>query len=156
MKPFTEKAKTVFERIDFYNRYEALGKKYSFEKKLENYSNDEVLRIIREWGSKARHMKSDNFFKITDKEKPFEFTLHFILKYGRVEVVMESEDQGTGEILGGLFAIICKLIELSKGIDRDRYMAKPEFRDYDDLREIVKEILSLYADFKRAIIKQHE
>jgi|GEM_PF-5010846 len=52
--------------------------------------------------------------------------------------------------------MICKLIELSGGIDRDRYMAKPGFRDYDDLREIFKEIFSIYADFKREIIKHNE
>jgi hypothetical protein len=156
MMQLTEKEKTVFERIDFYNRYEALGKKYSFEKSFEKYSNEEVLKVIGEFGYKARYMKSDNYFKITDKENSFEFNLHFILKYGRVEEVMESKNQATGEILGGLFAMICKLTELSKGIDRDRYMAKPEFRDYEDLRGIFKEIFSIYDDFKREVIKQNE
>jgi hypothetical protein len=111
MKQLTEKAKAIFEQIDVYNRYEALGKKYSFEKRLKNYSNDEVLKIISESGYKARYMKSDNFFKITDKEKTFESTLHFILKNGLVEIVMYSEDQTTGELTGSVFAMICKLIE---------------------------------------------
>jgi hypothetical protein len=54
MKQLTEKEKAVFGHIDFYNRYEALSKKYSFEKSFEKYSNAEVLNVIAGLGYKAR------------------------------------------------------------------------------------------------------
>lgn|GEM_PF-4209773 len=60
-----------------------------------------MLKVIGELGYKARYMKTDNYFKITNKKDSLEFNLHFILKYGRVEVVMESTDHGTGEVVGG-------------------------------------------------------
>jgi hypothetical protein len=156
MMQLTDKEKAIFENIKIYDRYVALSNTYSFEKMFDSYSNDEVLKIIKHLGYKAKYVKSDNFFKVTDKVKPFDFKLHLILKYGLVEVVLTAKNEDAKEVTGDVFAMICKLVERSRGVERDGYVGKPRFRDYDDLREILREILSIYDDFRQEVIKQNE
>jgi len=151
-----EKAILIYKNINFYNRYEKLSNDYSFENTFENYSNDEVDKIIENLGYKARYDKKENFFGIRECQNNIIFYFNISLKYGLAELILGSRDNSTKDYLvGSVFSGMAKDIEPFIGREREGYIKKPRFRNYEDLRDILKEAFSIYEDFKREVVKEY-
>lgn len=140
--------KEVFKRIDFVRSFIEITKKHNFDDGFENYSNAEVIKIISEFGYKAKYNKSENFFKITEKKQPFLFQLNIICKYGYVTFVTDVLKNEQRIELGSTWGTILKHLGYEEQIN------KPTFRTYEDLREILKEAFGIYEDFKQELLKQ--
>ncbi|WP_025694110.1 hypothetical protein [Paenibacillus durus] len=77
----------------------------------------------------------------------YKFQFNISLKYGLVEfiwAVWKNNDLQTGLPWG-------MLKQLLDGRD-DEKVKKPVFRNYGDLKEILKDAFSMYDDFKRELV----
>lgn len=151
----TIKEYILLNKIKFDVRYKELSKKNQFELTFENYSNEEIIKIIDNLGYKSKYYKSGNFFKIEEKISDVLFYLNISLKYGLTEFIIGGTKITTKQfIYGGTFGNIFK--DMNYFIDKveNDTVSKPSFRNYDDLQIILKEALSIYEDFKYEFLKQ--
>ena len=150
----SKKELEIFEKINLYERYSNISNQYRFEETFENYSNDEVIKIVKELGYTAKYRKKENFFQIIETINEMRFYFHFSLKYGLVEVIMYWECINNKDIWGGgTFAGICKKIEIAKNEEKEGYIKKARFRNYEDLKNILREYFLIYEDLKTEVLK---
>ena len=150
----SKKELEIFEKINLYDRYRDINNLYRFEETFENYSNDEVIKIVKELGYTAKYRKKENFFQIIETTSKIKFYFHFSLKYGLVEIIIYWEYKKNKDIWGGGdFAGLCKLIEISRGEEMEGYIRKPCFRNYEDLKNILREYFLIYEDLKTEVLK---
>ena len=144
----------IFEKINLYERHSNISNQYRFEETFENYSNDEVIKIVKELGYSAKYRKKENFFQIIETTNKLKFYFHFSLKYGLVEVIMYWECINNKDKWGGgTFAGICKKIEIAKNEEKEGYIKDARFRNYEDLKNILREYFLIYEDFKTEVLK---
>ena len=144
----------IFEKINLYERYSNISNQYRFEETFENYSNEKVIEIVKELGYSAKYKKKENFFQIIETINEMKFYFHFSLKYGLVEVIMYWECINNKDIWGGgTFAGICKKIEIAKNEEKEGYIKDARFRNYEDLKNILREYFLIYEDLKREVLK---
>ena len=149
----SKKELEIFEKINLYDRYRDINNLYRFEETFENYSNDEVIKIVKELGYSAKYKKKENFFQIIETINEMRFYFHFSLKYGLVEIIMYWECINNKDIWGGgTFAGICKKIEIAKNEEKEGYIKDARFRNYEDLKNILREYFLIYEDLKISLI----
>ena len=150
----SKKELEIFEKINLYERHSNISNQYRFEETFENYSNDEVIKIVKELGYTAKYRKKENFFQIIETTNKLKFYFHFSLKYGLVEVIMYWECINNKDKWGGgTFAGICKKIEIAKNEEKEGYIKKARFRNYKDLKNILREYFLIYEDLKTEVLK---
>ena len=150
----SKKELEIFEKINLYERHSNISNQYRFEETFENYSNDEVIKIVKELGYTAKYRKKENFFQIIEITNKLKFYFHFSLKYGLVEVIMYWECINNKDKWGGgTFAGICKKIEIAKNEEKEGYIKKARFRNYEDLKNILREYFLIYEDLKTEVLK---
>ena len=150
----SKKELEIFEKINLYERHCNISNQYRFEETFENYSNDEVIKIVKELGYSAKYKKKENFFQIIETINEMRFYFHFSLKYGLVEIIMYWECINNKDIWGGgTFAGICKKIEIAKNEEKEGYIKKAHFRNYEDLKNILREYFLIYEDLKTEALK---
>lgn len=144
----------IFEKINLYERHSNISNQYRFEETFENYSNDEVIKIVKELGYSAKYRKKENFFQIMETTNKLKFYFHFSLKYGLVEIIIYWECINNKDKWGGgTFAGICKKIEIAKNEEKEGYIKKARFRNYEDLKNILREYFLIYEDLKTEVLK---
>ena len=150
----SKKELEIFEKINLYERHSNISNQYRFEETFENYSNEKVIEIVKKLGYSAKYKKKENFFQIIETINEMRFYFHFSLKYGLVEVIMYWECINNKDIWGGgTFAGICKKIEIAKNEEKEGYIKKARFRNYEDLKNILREYFLIYEDFKTEVLK---
>ena len=149
----SKKELEIFEKINLYDRYRDINNQYRFEETFENYSNDEVIKIVKELGYTAKYRKKENFFQIIETINEMRFYFHFSLKYGLVEIIMGMMDKNKKNIIGGLVPNICKKIEIVKNEEKKGDIKKARFRNYEDLKNILREYFLIYEDLKTEVLK---
>ena len=149
----SKKELEIFEKINLYERHSNISNQYRFEETFENYSNEKVIEIVKELGYSAKYKKKKNFFQIIETINEMRFYFHFSLKYGLVEVIMYWECINNKDKWGGgTFAGICKKIEIAKNEEKEGYIKKARFRNYEDLKNILREYFLIYEDLKISLI----
>ena len=150
----SKKELEIFEKINLYERHSNISNQYRFEETFENYSNDEVIKIVKELGYSAKYKKKENFFQIIETINEMKFYFHFSLKYGLVEIIMYWECINNKDKWGGgTFAGICKKIEIAKNEEKEGYIKDARFRNYEDLKNILREYFLIYEDLKTEVLK---
>ena len=150
----SKKELEIFEKINLYERHSNISNQYRFEETFENYSNEKVIEIVKELGYSAKYKKKENFFQIIETINEMKFYFHFSLKYGLVEVIMYWECINDKDKWGGgTFAGICKKIEIAKNEEKEGYIKKARFRNYEDLKNILREYFLIYEDLKTEVLK---
>ena len=150
----SKKELEIFEKINLYERHSNISNQYRFEDKLKDYSNDKTIEIVKELGYSAKYRKKENFFQIIETTNKLKFYFHFSLKYGLVEVIMYWECINDKDKWGGgTFAGICKKIEIAKNEEKEGYIKDARFRNYEDLKNILREYFLIYEDLKTEVLK---
>ena len=150
----SKKELEIFEKINLYERHSNISNQYRFEETFENYSNDEVIKIVKELGYSAKYRKKEKFFQIIETTNKLKFYFHFSLKYGLVEIIMYWECINNKDKWGGgTFAGICKKIEIAKNEEKEGYIKDACFRNYEDLKNILREYFLIYEDLKTEVLK---
>ena len=149
----SKKELEIFEKINLYKRHSNISNQYRFEETFENYSNDEVIKIVKELGYSAKYRKKEKFFQIIETIDGIKFYFHFSLEYGMVEVIIFWEYENNKDLSGGgLLSVVCKLIEIAKNEEKEGYIKKARFRNYEDLKNILREYFLIYEDLKISLI----
>ena len=149
----SKKELEIFEKINLYERYSYISNQYRFEEKLKDYSNDEAIKIVEELGYSAKYRKKEKFFQIIETIDGIKFYFHFSLEYGMVEVIIFWEYENNKDLSGGgLLSVVCKLIEIAKNEEKEGYIKDACFRNYEDLKNILREYFLIYEDFKISLI----
>lgn len=150
----SKKKLEIFEKINLYERHSNISNQYRFEETFENYSNDEVIKIVKELGYTAKYRKKENFFQIIEAINEMKFYFHFSLEYGMVEVIIFWEYENNKDLSGGgLLSVVCKLIEIAKNEEKEGYIKDARFRNYEDLKNILREYFLIYEDLKTEVLK---
>ena len=149
----SKKELEIFEKINLYKRHYTLSVQNNYESTFENYSNEKVIEIVKELGYTAKYRKKENFFQIIETINEMRFYFHFSLKYGLVEIIMGMMDKNKKNIIGGLVPNICKKIEIVKNEEKEGYIKKARFRNYEDLKNILREYFLIYEDLKTEVLK---
>ena len=149
----SKKELEIFEKINLYERHSNISNQYRFEETFENYSNEKVIEIVKELGYSAKYRKKEKFFQIIETINEMKFYFHFSLKYGMVEVIIFWEYENNKDLSGGgLLSVVCKLIEIAKNEEKEGYIKKARFRNYEDLKNILREYFLIYEDLKISLI----
>ena len=143
----------IYEKINLYKRHYTLSVQNNYENTFENYSNEKVIEIVKELGYTAKYRKKENFFQIIETINEMRFYFHFSLKYGLVEIIMGMMDKNKKNIIGGLVPNICKKIEIVKNEEKKGDIKKARFRNYEDLKNILREYFLIYEDLKTEVLK---
>ena len=143
----------IYEKINLYKRHHTLSVQNNYESTFENYSNEKVIEIVKELGYTAKYRKKENFFQIIETTNKLKFYFHFSLKYGMVESIMGMMDKNKKNIIGGLVSNVCTLIEMRKNEEKEGYIKKACFRNYEDLKNILREYFLIYEDLKTEVLK---
>ena len=150
----SKKELEIFEKINLYERYNNISNLYRYEDKLKDYSNDEAIKIVEELGYSAKYRKKEKFFQIIETINEMKFYFHFSLEYGMVEVIIFWEYENNKDLSGGgLLSVVCKLIEIAKNEEKEGYIKKARFRNYEDLKNILREYFLIYEDLKTEVLK---
>ena len=149
----SKKELEIFEKINLYKRHYTLSVQNNYESTFENYSNEKVIEIVKELGYTAKYRKKENFFQIIETINEMRFYFHFSLKYGLVEIIMGMMDKNKKNIIGGLVPNICKKIEIVKNEEKKGDIKKARFRNYEDLKNILREYFLIYEDLKTEVLK---
>ena len=150
----SKKELEIFEKINLYERYNNISNLYRYEDKLKDYSNDEAIKIVEELGYSAKYRKKEKFFQIIETINEMKFYFHFSLEYGMVEVIIFWEYENNKDLSGGgLLSVVCKLIEIAKNEEKEGYIKDARFRNYEDLKNILREYFLIYEDFKNEVLK---
>ena len=150
----SKKELEIFEKIHLYERHSNISNQYRFEETFENYSNEKVIEIVKELGYSAKYKKKENFFQIIETINEMRFYFHFSLKYGMVEVIIFWEYENNKDLSGGgLLSVVCKLIEIAKNEEKEGYIKDACFRNYEDLKNILREYFLIYEDLKTEVLK---
>ena len=143
----------IYEKINLYKRHYTLSVQNNYENTFENYSNEKVIEIVKELGYSAKYKKKENFFQIIETTNKLKFYFHFSLEYGMVEVIIFWEYENNKDLSGGgLLSVVCKLIEIAKNEEKEGYIKKARFRNYEDLKNILREYFLIYEDLKISLI----
>ena len=148
----SKKELEIFEKINLYERHSNISNQYRFEETFENYSNEKVIEIVKELGYSAKYKKKENFFQIIETINEMKFYFHFSLEYGMVEIIMGMMNKNKKNIIGGLVPNICKKIEIVKNEEKEGYIKDACFRNYEDLKNILREYFLIYEDLKISLI----
>ena len=150
----SKKELEIFEKINLYKRHSNISNQYRFEETFENYSNEKVIEIVKELGYSAKYKKKENFFQIIETINEMRFYFHFSLEYGMVEVIIFWEYENNKDLSGGgLLSVVCKLIEIAKNEEKEGYIKDARFRNYEDLKNILREYFLIYEDLKTEVLK---
>ena len=148
----SKKELEIFEKINLYERHSNISNQYRFEDKLKDYSNDKTIEIVKELGYSAKYRKKEKFFQIIETINEMKFYFHFSLEYGMVEIIMGMMDKNKKNIIGGLVPNICKKIEIVKNEEKKGDIKKARFRNYEDLKNILREYFLIYEDLKISLV----
>ena len=149
----SKKELEIFEKINLYERHSNISNQYRFEDKLKDYSNDKTIEIVKELGYSAKYRKKEKFFQIIETINEMKFYFHFSLEYGMVEIIMWMMYKNKKNIIGGLVPNICKKIEIVKNEEKKGDIKKARFRNYEDLKNILREYFLIYEDLKTEVLK---
>ena len=138
-------------QINFLPRYEKIinQSSSSIEECLHSYSVEEVKTLIVSYGYKVSFNKKENFFKILEEADYYQFQFNISLRYGAVELIWDIMKEGKRLEFGwGSWGSVSDIMEPAKKLKT------PVFSSYEVLKEILNQVLSIYEDFKQAIVAQ--
>jgi len=142
--------KPALKNINFEERYKNLSEMYPYaDQSFEKYSNEKVLLIFESLEHSFKFNKRENFFGYREKVEDYDFAFNISLKYGLTELIWSIHKNGKLMTLGGPWAVIIRLLNDGKKSN----IKKPSFRNYEDLRLILKDSFEIFEDFKSEVLK---
>ena len=153
MMELSKKDLEIFEKINLYERHSNISNQYRYEDKLKDYSNDKTIEIVKELGYSAKYRKKEKFFQIIETIDGIKFYFHFSLEYGMVEIIMGMMNKNKKHIIGGAFSWLCKKIKVTENEEIKDNVKYARFRNYEDLKNILREYFLIYEDFKTEVLK---
>jgi hypothetical protein len=145
--------KSALENIHFIERYRELSRNYSFalNETFEKFDYREVLKIFDELGYNVKYFKEDQLFLIIEEISSIQFKNKFILKYGIAQLSWNFYRNDTWS--GSVWSMLKTFIDGTSFDNEEDKIYWPVFRNYEDLRGLLRIALEMYEDFKREFIR---
>jgi hypothetical protein len=147
----TEEVQSKYNSIRLLERYKSLSESFQGENPFEKYDTTLVLKMLHSLGYDFSYNEKESFFSYKILENGFDFRVNLSLKYGVVETIIWAKNLNTSEQYGGPVSRIVKLIQASKDKDNQLKILYPRFSTYEDLEQIVRELMSIFYDFKSVV-----
>jgi len=146
------KLKTILINIDFVGRYKKLSESNQFADNTATLKSENTISLVKEMGYTIKYIKKDGFYKLLEEKDAFRFQFNISLKYGNVELIWGIWKNETPlDDVCGPFGVICKAI-----LGTENRPLMPKYRNYDDLKGILKEAFNIYEDFKEELIREEK
>jgi hypothetical protein len=142
--------KFILNKINFINRYKSISDSHTVDDDKFRFSTENVIAIVQELGFNIRYSKSREFY-LKEKYNDFTFGFGFTIRYNVIELGCSVKNEKINIWSEAPWGYFVKLMTEPNPIT----IFKPCFRNYEDLREILKEAFSIYEDFKREVIKEY-
>ena len=144
----------VYKKIDFVNRYKLICEKHNdFTNRIEGNKIILYEKTLNKLNVNYKYNKKDRFFQVQSTINECDFKLHLDLRGGLVEVLIYIERGKEYFKPNGRFDFIPE--ELGMEFNRKIYNL-PKYTTENELEEILKEIFSIYEDFKTEFLKELE
>ena len=144
----SQEVQKKYESIRLFERYKSLSDAFQSENTFEKYDSDKVLQMLQEIEPSFSYDKKEGFFGLKTLEDDFDFRINLSLKYGVVESIIWGKNLITNEQFGGPISRTTKLIQASKNSENIVRIPYPHFTSYEELNQIIKELVALFHDFK--------
>ncbi len=149
-----EKILNKYSSIDLLARYKDLSERYSSKEVLEELDKEKILEDLKEVNCRFSFNAKEGFFGLSEQQGDYNFKFNVSLKYGMVEPIIWGKNICTEEQYGGALIRVTKLIQISMGVEKVERIMYPRYKTIDDLRQILKDLYSLYQDFKSIILEE--
>lgn len=142
----------VYKKINFVERYKLLCAKFDdFENRMLGNKTELYNSIFTQLGYDLNYDKRESFYRLEEEENKLLYGMQFVLKRGIVEMMIYSCIGDDFTLPAGRADFICE--ELDSSFNREIYNL-PKYRSSEELEIILKEIFTLYEDYKEAL-KEH-
>lgn len=143
-----EKVELILQRIDFINRFQLISEGYGNVDDNFVFTTEEIKRIAIDIGYNLRYSRGKDFY-YTEKIDQLEFTLGFMIRYNSFDFGMTAKKPGF--ICGGPWHFLVDLLS-NNTVKFNRIM----FRNYDEVRDILKKVFLIYEDFKNEMLVSYK
>jgi hypothetical protein len=140
----------IYDSIQLLERYKALSVAFQREKLFEEHNAEVVLGMLNGLGHDFSYNQKESFFGLKILEDEFEFRINISLKFGVVETIIWAKNLNTNQQYGGPISRMTKSIQVTNG-SRQEKIPFPRFSTYADLEEFVRQLMSIFDDFKTAV-----
>jgi hypothetical protein len=114
---------------------------------LREYDRSKIQEFYERHALKVSFVKSESFFKVLETVGSFKIQFNTIPDVGFIQFVLDVKKGNERYNLSlGVWEVIASEL-LGQKIEA----RKPFFGSHEELEEILKEVLSIYEDFKRGI-----
>ena len=142
----------VLNKIKFIQRYQAICAKHNdFDNSMSGNQKEQYDQILNQLGYKAKYFKKETFYRIVSKSGEYEFSLQLVLKDGIVEPMLNIKKGENYFSPYGRFDFMPQKMNVE--FDRKLYNL-PKYTSIEELKEILKEVFSIYEDIKKELENQ--
>ncbi|MCL6296565.1 hypothetical protein [Jejuia spongiicola] len=149
------KLKKIFENIDFVNRYQSICEKYNdFDNRMRDSTKQIQKEVLDSFNYKYKYVSNGSFYQIKEENNEISFSLHMVIKGGVIETLFFLDVDGKTIEPQGRIDFFPE--DLGIPFERLKCGALPKYGSEEELKEILKEIFSIYEDLKKEFVKQLE
>lgn len=143
-----KKLRSIFIEINFTDRYKVLSDSYQFNDNDNILDHKIVSNLILDLGYKSTYNKAHTFYKIIEVFNMFKTQFNISIKYGNVELIwgLWYNDNLIRNACGP-WAQIYEFV-----LESDQRILDPKYRNYEDLKNVLKEAFNIYEDFKCCLV----
>ena len=146
--------KEIFEKINFVNRYQKICEKFNdFDNRMRDSTKQLQKKILDKLDYKYRYISNGSFYQIKEHEKDYLFQLHLVLKGGQIEILLFIQKKNKTLEPQGRIDFFPE--DLGIPFERLKSGALPKYSSEEELKEILKEIFSIYEDLKKEFVKNY-
>jgi hypothetical protein len=143
--------KPIFEKINFAQRYRTLCDAHQdFDNRLRGIHKPIYESVLRKMDCKFKYYSKGSFYQIINENNSCMFMLNLVLKDGLVESLIYININDSPVISQGRFDFLPE--DMNIPFERKRYNL-PIYVSEEELKEILKEIFSIYDDIKKAVLE---
>ena len=143
--------KELIEKVGVYDWVNEMNQRYFFSpaERLVNANQSIVKDTVRKVGYHVGYFRSSKTYNVPTKLASTIFYGNFHVAYGYV--VFDLFARKNDLKIGAQLDIWCKQYEGAIGVEREKYIFPPCIRNYEELRDILREYFVLYEKFKVAV-----
>ena len=144
----------IYESLDIYNWYKKLISEFNYkDDSLQKINRKYVEAIFVEFDYCFSYSSESKIYEIPTRYNGIDFYCNPQFKYGSVDIHLWAEKKKDKIQIGSTLMVICKRIEISRGEeDTYNYLGRPRYRNYDDIREIMRIVFSKFEEYKIAVV----
>lgn len=152
-----ELAYQAYDRIDFVNRLKNNSLKYDFplDDIMKKMDKKENLKILKELGYNFKIFTPGQHYNYEEEFGNIKLILSCQISGGIITDYIYIYINGT-KIEGNLLKSNLGFVYRHLLNDKEAYITASTFRNFEDFRNAMSDIINIYEDFKREFLKQME